>query len=315
MNKNTLMKSSITLIRILFFLLLTAGLMECQIEKKRSTSTDLTPEFTFVFMTDIHVQPENRAMEGFKKAIDTVNKINPDFVITGGDLIMDALGVGFSRADSLYKIYEDLSAGFNMPVYNTMGNHEVFGIYKRSGVDSTHMEYGEKMFMNRIGKRYYSFDHKGWHFLILDSVEEIEEEDRYIGEIDREQMEWIAKDLEEIDKATPVCVSVHIPFITVTTQLMEGSLTPNSEGLVIGNSKEVLDLFSEYNLRLVLQGHLHYLEDIFADNTHFITGGAVCAGWWHGPFHGTEEGFLVVKVQGEDIEWEYVDYGWEVPVD
>ena len=85
-------------------------------------------------MTDIHVQPENRAAEGFRKAIDKVNLLNPDFVITGGDLIMDALGQTKSRSDSLYNLYQDLMTLFKMPVYNTLGNHEVFGLYEKSGI-------------------------------------------------------------------------------------------------------------------------------------------------------------------------------------
>ena len=90
--------------------------------------TKQSESFTFVFMTDIHVQPEKRAAEGFRSAIDKVNSINPDFVITGGDLIMDALGQTQGRSDSLYNLYQNLMAQFKMPVYNTMGNHEVFGL-------------------------------------------------------------------------------------------------------------------------------------------------------------------------------------------
>ena len=94
--------------------------------------------FRFVFMTDIHVRPEMRASEGFAAAIEKVNSLNPDFVITGGDLIIDALEQRFTRADSMYDLYDDLSKQFNMPVYNTIGNHEVFGLYEKSGVQPSH---------------------------------------------------------------------------------------------------------------------------------------------------------------------------------
>jgi 3',5'-cyclic AMP phosphodiesterase CpdA len=266
--------------------------------------------FTFVFMTDIHLQPEKNAEAGFLQAIDSVNKLNPDFVITGGDLIMDALGQSYGRSDSLYKLYIETVKKFEMPVYNTLGNHEVFGIYEKAGIPKDHPEYAKKMFEKRIGKRYYSFNHKGWHFLILDSVEDTGES-KYIGKIDQEQMDWIAEDLKSVDMATPIVVSVHIPFITSFMQVLYGSLEPNGEGLVINNSKEVLELFTNHNLKLVLQGHLHFIEDIFVQNTHFITGGAVSAAWWEGPYHGTEEGFMVIRVKESDFEWEYFDYGWE----
>ena len=61
------------------------------------TSKSDTPDgnqedaFSFAFLTDIHLQPEKHAVEGFRLAIDTINKLNPDFVLTGGDLVMDVL--------------------------------------------------------------------------------------------------------------------------------------------------------------------------------------------------------------------------------
>ena len=102
--------------------------------------------FSFVFMTDIHITPERNAVEGLTKAINTVNEFKPDFVITGGDLVMDALGARYGQADSLYNLYLETCKGFTMPVHNTMGNHEIFGIYPSSGASPDNPEYGEKMF-------------------------------------------------------------------------------------------------------------------------------------------------------------------------
>lgn len=44
--------------------------------------------FEFVFMTDIHIRPDMNAPKGFQMAIDAVNQLNPDFVLTGysGDM-------------------------------------------------------------------------------------------------------------------------------------------------------------------------------------------------------------------------------------
>lgn len=278
---------------------------------QQQTSSCEEKSFSFAFMTDIHLQPELNATEGFRAAITEVNALKPDFVITGGDLIMDALGVSYGRADSLFALYEEVSKDFNMPVYNTLGNHEVFGIYEKSGINPDHPEYRYGMYEKRLGETYYSFDHKGWHFMILNSV--IETEDRhYIGMIDEEQMEWIKSDLLELDPETPIVISTHIPFITVYTQILYGEYAPEYHGLVVENAREVLDMFTDYKLKIVLQGHLHYLEDIEVYGTHFITVGAVSGRWWQGANHDVEEGFLMVSVHGDDFCREYVDYAWEV---
>ncbi len=198
-----------------------------------------------------------------------------------------------------------------MPVYNTMGNHEVFGLYEKSGIEPIHPYYGKRLFEQRIGKTYYSFDKENWHFMVLDVIG-ITPERKYIGYVDSVQMEWVKKDLAKLDSNTNIVVSVHIPFVTTFLQYYYGPLEANGPGLVVTNGPEVLDLFDGRNLKLVLQGHTHILEDVFIDNTHFLTGGAVSARWWHGPNHQVEEGFLFLKVYKDHFEWDYIDYGWVV---
>ncbi|MCF8303684.1 MAG: metallophosphoesterase [Bacteroidales bacterium] len=296
---------------LLSFLLIASSCSHKQKQEIANKANSDEQSFSFAFMTDIHLQPERKAVEGFKQAISDVNKRKPDFVITGGDLIMDALGQTYERSDSLYKLYNGTADLFKMPVYNTLGNHEIFGIYEESGVDRNHPEFDEKMYENRVGKRYYSFNHTGWHFIILDSVDESDKGGGYYGHVDKEQLEWLKKDLASVDPETPIVISVHIPFITVFHLIREGSQAKAGDGLVITNAKEVLDLFEEHNLKLALQGHLHVLEDLYYQGVHYITGGAVSGRWWSGTRDGMEEGYLMVHVTGDDLEWEYVDYGWE----
>ena len=263
-------------------------------------------------MTDIHLQPERRAAEGFQAAIDNVNALNPDFVITGGDLIMDALGVSFERADSLYDMYFNLAQNFKMPVYNTIGNHEVFGLYTDSGISPQHVEYGKTMYLNRlkVEQPYYSFDHKGWHFIVLDGIG-FTPERRYYGYVDSAQVEWLKTDLEAVESSTPIVISTHIPLVTVYGQMVKGATYGLSQGEVIVNAKEVLDLFENHNLKLVLQGHLHEVEEIIFKGTHFITAGAVSGEWWKGPRDGFPEGFALISVKGGEFTWSYQTYGWQ----
>ncbi len=300
------MKQFTTSLTIVFIALFTTIL------QKPLTAQSKAENFSFAFMTDIHVQPEKNAEKGFLQAIQSVNKLKPDFVITGGDLIMDALGQKQSRADSLYQIYMNCSKSFKMPVYNTIGNHEVFGLYTSSGISPEHPLYGKKMFEKYLGKCYYSYNHKGWHFMVLDGIGFTAERD-YYGQVDSVQMEWIRADLATIDSLTPVCVSIHIPFITVLTQIEDGPFVTTWRGNVIGNSMQVLDLFKHHNLKLVLQGHMHFLESIEVNGrTTFITGGSVCSRWWEGKNNGLEEGYLMIDVKGDDFDWRYVDYAWKV---
>lgn len=302
------MKKSCLLLGVLLLIL-----MGCN-PVSNKTNTTGKEDFSFAFLTDIHLQPEKEAVSGFRQAIDTINKLNPDFVITGGDLVMDVLDQTYSRADSLFTLYKEISGEMNMPVYNAVGNHEVYGWHRDEEDIETHPEFGKGMFENRIGERYYSFNHKNWHFIILDAIYR-GDDGHYIGKIDQEQVEWLKSDLEKTDQQTPIAIAVHIPFITSRTQLSQGALASNSQGSVITNSLEVLQLFQEHNLKLVLQGHLHFNEDLFVGNrVHFITAGAVSGQWWSNrPGDMPEEGFLMVHVKGDELSSEYIDYGWTPP--
>ena len=267
--------------------------------------------FRFVFMTDIHVQPELNGDVGFKQAINKINKLNPDFVITGGDLVFDALGQSHERATQLYDMYIDVCKNFNMPVYNTMGNHEVFGLYEKSGISPNHPEYGKTMYKNKTGYKntYYSFDHKGWHFMILDDIG-FAENRQYVAEIDSAQSEWIKDDLKQIQRQIPIVITIHIPFVSIGEQMLSGGTAALSPRLALSNSHEVLKLFDGYNLKLVLQGHLHIVEEIIYNDIHFITAGAVSGAWWKGPNAGFPEGFAVIDTKENEFSWKYETYGW-----
>lgn len=294
------------LIYLFIFGILFSG---CQLnaEKKENTSDE---SFSFVFMTDVHLMPDKGAPEGMVQAIDTINKMAPEFVLTGGDNIMDALAQSYERSDSLYDLWDEVIQKLKMPVYHTMGNHEVFGLYENSGIDPTHEEYGKKLYENRMAGRYYSFDHKNWHFIVLDGIG-FTDDRRYYGYVDSLQLNWLKEDLERAGKEKPVAVSIHIPLLSVGEQIMNNPTAGFSPNTIVTNANEVIEILEQYNVKMVLQGHLHFLEDIWYNGIHYITGGAVSSNWWKGQRFGLEEGFLKVNISGEEFNWEYIDFGWE----
>jgi len=84
------------------FLKIIIGILAVSIVLSGCKKKSKDESFSFVFMTDIHLTPERNAVPGLMQAITVVNDLHPDFIITGGDLIMDALGQKYSTADSLY---------------------------------------------------------------------------------------------------------------------------------------------------------------------------------------------------------------------
>jgi 3',5'-cyclic AMP phosphodiesterase CpdA len=266
-------------------------------------------DFSFVFMTDIHLKPES--LPAFGMVIDTINKMDVDFVLTGGDLVYDVLRGNKVKSDALFDLYKEASAKINVPVYHCIGNHELFGIYEESVEDSLHPDYLYGMYERHLGKTYYSFDHKGWHFVVLNSIEE--ENQRYVGSISKEQLDWLQQDLKTVDQKTPIAFVSHIPLVSTFPQIYP---KPSNVGGYQGlrNQDQLMEIVKNHNLKLVLQGHLHWLEDLnVMGKTRYITGGAIAGRpSWKGKRHG-EEGFLKIKVIEDEISWEFIDYGWDNP--
>jgi Icc protein len=270
-----------------------------------------TQDFSFLFVTDAHLQPELNAAVGCDQCFKKARTVKSDFVIQGGDHVFDALGVSKSRANDLFDLYGKTEQDLGMKVYHTLGNHDCFGVYPASGVAVTDPLYGKKMFAERFGKTYYSFDHKGVHFIVLDSIG-ITSDRAYEGRVDAEQIAWLKRDLAGLRPATPVIVSIHIPLVTAFSSYVPvPNAEPKHHGLSVANAYEVIALFDGHNVLGVLQGHTHINERVMWKGVPYITSGAVCGNWWHGTRLGTPEGFTVVSVEQGKLSTRYETYGFQ----
>jgi 3',5'-cyclic-AMP phosphodiesterase len=277
----------------------------------KSASASAPEDFTFLFITDTHLQPELNAAQGCDMAFKKARTIKSDFVIQGGDHVFDSLGVNKSRATSLFDLYAKTEQDLGMKIYHTVGNHDCFGVYPASGVDPTDPLYGKKMFEDRFGKAYYSFDHKGVHFIVLDSIG-ITADRGYEGRIETAQLAWLAADLKALSPATPVIVSVHIPLVTAFESYIPVPATPPAHhGLSVANANEVIALFDGHNVIGVFQGHTHINERVEWKGVPYITSGAVSGNWWHGTRLGTPEGFTVASIKNGKLSTRYETYGFQ----
>jgi hypothetical protein len=264
---------------------------------KANDFDDNKKKFSFAFFTDIHLNKGNNGcFEGLDKAISSAKDHHAEFILTGGDNVdIDVLGKDASTAHWLYGKYAEVIANSDINYYASIGNHDRF-----YGCDKSDPLFERGLFEKYLNKSYYSFDLKGWHFIVLNTSNSIVEE---------EQIKWLAADLENVDPETPIVISTHVPFLSVYYPALDGKYTDTD---TFKNFKEIWDMFEDKNLKLVLQGHMHLYEEIKVKGVQFITGGAVSASWWGGAYHGTEEGYLLLHMDGDDFDWEYIDYGWEV---
>ncbi len=270
--------------------------------------------FRFIHMTDTHIQPELHAFEGVTLAVKKILSLSPrpDFILFGGDSVMDANMVDRGRANLVFKLFKEALKPLEIPVHYTLGNHDVYGWNAKQAGSGSEADYGKRMYEEEvgIGSTYKSFDHMGWHFVILDSIQ-FQKDFGWKAGIDDTQLQWIKSDLEKTDTKKPIIFCTHVPLMTLFSQYTESTTTPNSATTVISNGKEIRDLYAHHNVKAVLQGHTHVVEECIYTGTHYITSGAVCGDWWNGPRLGVHpEGFGVYDIKGNEFSWTYMPYGW-----
>lgn len=190
-------------------------------------------DFYFVQLSDTHWGfdgPQNPDSHGtLPKAIEAVNALAqpPDFVVFTGDLTHLTLD-GKVRRERLAQ-FRDIAAKLNVrDVRFLPGEHD-------ASVDR-----GEA-YQEFFGPTHYSFDHKGVHFITLDNVSDPK------GAIGDAQLAWLAADLAQIPKDTPIVVLTHRPLFDLVPEW----------GWATADAARAIDLLSPFAHVTVFYGHIH----------------------------------------------------------
>ena len=259
-----------------------------------------------VFFADVHASP--RARQNLARAAAAINHHSPDLIIAGGDLITEGFSSSTEAATPRWQAYLEMHQALRAPVYPLLGNHDLVAARPDDG--SPPSEDPRSVFREHFGleQTYRSFDAAGYHFILLDVIAITDDELMYHGKISNQQLQWLQADLDQVKPGTPIVIASHMPLITAYYQATRGATAAAPVNRVVTNSRQLLDLFQDHNLVLVLQAHLHVDEMLRWQSTTFITGGAICGGWWNGPWHGTEAGYGVVTLAEDRIDWDYCTY-------
>ena len=252
-------------------------------------------DFSFIFLPDMHLRPDSGIEANFDLLAGQINRLGPDFIVTGGDMIYTAKNVDEKKAKVLFDFMESKFHKFNMPLFYTIGNHEIVGVLSESCMEVSHPLWGKGMYEKLFGTRYRTFTHSGWKFFLLDGIRILEKERNYTQGVDSIQIEWLKKELQLTDKNTPVIVSIHTPLLN------PNAIEDSNSKLLSNNSETVLDLFKDHNLKIVLEGHTHLYMNLFFNGIHYISGGSTS----YSSDLGSNDGFIMVKVKNNihDIQF------------
>jgi 3',5'-cyclic AMP phosphodiesterase CpdA len=260
----------------------------------------------FAHITDIHVKPGLVPETGMAKALHHVQQLNPpvDFIINGGDSIMDALEADKQKTQIQWDLFHSILQKENgLPIFHCIGNHDVWGWFIKENKPETEILYGKQWVLEtlQMKKRFYSFTKGKWHFVVLDSTQ-LNPAGGYIAYLDPEQLEWLQQELSRVANEKFICIISHIPILSICAGLFFDKTESNGDLKIQRNLMHtdffaLKKLFRQYpNVKLCLSGHIHLQDELNYLGINYYCNGAVSGNWWKGAFQEFDPAYAVIEL-------------------
>lgn len=268
------------------------------------------------FITDIHVKPTETAENGMRKALKHVNKLNPDFIINGGDSIMDALAADKAKTQAQWDVWHKvMNAENRLPIYHCIGNHDAWGWQVKDPAIKNDPLYDKNWVVkeHKMSHRYYSFTQNKWHFIVLDSAQE--NNGGYIARIDEMQFAWLENELKNTSANKFICIVSHIPIVSFCSTMFFEKNEPNgdfktSRALLHTDVRKIKALFKPFkNIKACLSGHIHLQDEVNYLGIKYFCNGAISGNWWGGAFQEFAPAYAMFNFYNDGrIDREMVEY-------
>jgi Icc protein len=210
--------------------------------------------FSFVQISDSHIgfkKPVNSDVTAtLRAAVDKINGLSakPEFLIHTGDLTHSAKPMEFDVMDGVLQRLRAKDIFFVPGEHDTTGDDGKF-YFER---------YGQKT----KGGGWYSFDHRGVHFIGLNNIglnNVVQLEG--LGDLGAEQLAWLQRDVAGLAASTPLVIFAHIPLWAVYPEWGWGTK----------DGAEALSLVKRFGSVTVLNGHIHQTLQKVEGNITFHT--------------------------------------------
>lgn len=224
------------------------------------------------------------------------------FGISLGDLVGNDLTLFYPYLHSVSRV--------GLPWYHVYGNHDM-------NFDAETDNMADETFEAVFGPANYSFNYGKVHYIIIDDVYYPDPRDGsgYWGGFREDQLEFLENDLKLVPKDYLVVVSLHIPL----TDFGSGDQFRDED------REALFDLLKKFPNTISLSAHTHFqMHDFFGkdrgwkgkDVHHHYNVGTTSGDWYSGSDDsygtpnsrmrdGTPKGYAVLKIKGNDYEFDY----------
>ena len=193
----------------------------------------------FVQISDTHIgfnkdaNPDVAAT--VRQTIELVNAmpVSPALVLHTGDI------THLSRPEEFDTAAQLLSQLRVTELHTTPGEHDV--------ADASVTEYFNRYGQASDRRGYYSFDHRGVHFISLINV--LNFKANGLGALGQPQLEWLEADLKSRSASTPIVVFAHMPLWTIY----------EAWGWGTADADQAMGYLRRFGSVTVLNGHIHQI--------------------------------------------------------
>jgi 3',5'-cyclic AMP phosphodiesterase CpdA len=213
------------------------------------TSQATRPTLRFAQISDSHIGFSGGAnpnvADTFTEAINQVNSLGytPDFVMHTGDLTHLATPAQFDQV-------KQMLTGLRTPhIFTVPGEHDTG--------DDAGQKYRQVFGAGTRGDGWYSFDIAGVHVIALVNTVHLPK----LGQLGKEQLEWIEKDVAGVSNDTPIIVFSHIPMFAMYPDWGWGT----------EDAAQALSYLKRFSSVTCLNGHVHQLFTKTEGNVTFYT--------------------------------------------
>ncbi len=267
---------------------------------------DIKNSTTFAILAD-RTGGTDAGLKYLRTAIDELNLLEPEFVMTVGDLVQ-----GYTRdpAEYIRQVveYRGITDRLKMPWYPCAGNHDVI-----SGLRNPDDRRFEELYQNYFGPLYYSLDYGDIHLVVLYT----DEQRRSEPELSEQQITWLSADLNRaFNNGTTrhVFVFMHKP----AWRYEKSNWDKVHKLLVDFNSRPIVAVEGmsgraatvQPRVEAVFAGHLHsYIQEPVRDGIPYYVLSVTGAGIDQAKTAGQFNQYLLVKVTQAGAEFAIVEPG------
>src|SRR5215472_6704078 len=208
-------------------------------------------ELAFVQISDSHIGFDKPANPDVIATLDVaIAKINalgmqPEFVLHTGDL------THLSKPSEFDTLDQKLKSIHTGEIHYVPGEHDV--------LNDDGAQYRERYGKGTKGQGWYSFDQKGVHFIGLVNVMNLKAGG--LGNLGKEQLEFIEDDVKHLKSSTPIVVFAHIPLWSVYPEWGWGT----------DDGAQALGYLNRFGSVSVLNGHIHQVMQKVEGSVTFHT--------------------------------------------